>query len=351
MSMALLAGILSALFIFIQRRKMVILQAQPPFLQMLIFGTIMMSMSILTLSFDESYGFSDSALDACCLATPWLLSLGYNTIYLALFSKLWRLNRVMQFQRVKIQARQAVGPFIAVMLATVAVLVAWTIVAPWQWNREVIDEVTMESYGKCQSENSLPFFIPLICLVLLSTLACGLMSFKCRDIDESYSDSNYIFYTIFVQIQVLLVGIPVLGILNDSSADATFLGRSLLIFVMAMTTLMLMILPKVLAVFRGDTDGDMDSSLRRRCGTGSVQVRGFSEGSASGNASRSSPSAVPSNTHNHRTTQASFRNSPSPGKVTFNDVICDNGESSQVVSNALKEEIDSFRTGDTTITR
>lgn len=298
MSIALLAGVLSSLFVFLRRQDRAVVQPQPPFLQMLIFGTILMSLSILAMSFDESFGFSDSMLDACCMSTPWLVSLGYQGIYLALFSKLWRLNRVMQFQRIKLEVHHVVGPFVANMLATIAILVVWTIVDPWQWDRKVIDDVTLETYGKCQSKNALRFLIPLLCLMALSTIACGVMAFKCRDIDVRFSDSNYIFYTIFVQIQVLLVGIPVLGILNNASADATLLGRSLLIFVIAMTTLTFMILPKVVDVFRDNFLGD--PSIRRSAMTGSVNVH------RQGVVSETSSGQPFSHTHTSRKHSVSF---------------------------------------------
>lgn len=70
------------------------------------------------------------------------------------------------------------------------------------------------------------------------------------DIDKRFSESNWIFYTIFLQFQVLLLGIPMLVALNNSSANASYLGKTLIIFVIVLTTLLFMFGPKAIALWR-----------------------------------------------------------------------------------------------------
>jgi hypothetical protein len=93
-ALAVLPAIASTLFIFVNQKKAVVRRSQPAFLYILMVGCLIMTMAIITLSFDEQDGWTDAMLDRACIATPWLISLGYNSIYCALFSKLWRINRV-----------------------------------------------------------------------------------------------------------------------------------------------------------------------------------------------------------------------------------------------------------------
>ena len=43
-----------------------------------------------------------------------------------LFSKLWRVNRVLQATRMKIKIEHVVGPMIVFFLLAIAVLILWT---------------------------------------------------------------------------------------------------------------------------------------------------------------------------------------------------------------------------------
>lgn len=82
MFIALTTALASAVLVTLRSDAVSIRQAQPPFLLLLIFGTIMMSFAMLTFAFDEStYGFTDSMLDAACTATPFLVFMGYNIVY------------------------------------------------------------------------------------------------------------------------------------------------------------------------------------------------------------------------------------------------------------------------------
>lgn len=211
-----------------------------------------MSVAIVTLSFDEGNGVTASQLDALCLTTPWCIALGYILIYMALFSKLWRINKVLQFSRRKVEVRHVVAPFLVIIGLTVTVLLVWTVLHPFLWVREIVDPVSGASYGRCSSgEHTLVYMIVILTLMVITTVATGMMAWKTKDIDERFAEAKWIFYTIFVQIQLLLLGIPVLVILNSdsSSEEATYLGRSLLLFLIVFTTISMMIGPKVVRVY------------------------------------------------------------------------------------------------------
>jgi 7 transmembrane sweet-taste receptor of 3 GCPR len=88
----------------------VVLRAQPFFLKMLCVGSILMSTSIFTLSWDEGAGWSDRQLDIACTLTPWFFFIGQILTFCALFTKLWRVDKVLQFRRRVVTVRNVMGP-------------------------------------------------------------------------------------------------------------------------------------------------------------------------------------------------------------------------------------------------
>jgi hypothetical protein len=61
--------------------------AQPLFLKIICVGSFVENFTIFTLSFDENRDWSDGALDAACVASPWFFFLGHATIYTSIFCK------------------------------------------------------------------------------------------------------------------------------------------------------------------------------------------------------------------------------------------------------------------------
>ena len=192
-----------SVLIWLWRDKPKIKAAQPIFLQILLAGSFLTSASILMLSFDEGTGMKDKGLDIACVSTPWLFFLGMVTMYAGLFCKLWRLDKVTQFRRRRVKVTHVLWPLIALLVSTVAMLVAWTIVDPWTWEREMISEIPPVSYGQCQSEHFDAFFSPLCGVMVVATALAVLMAWKTKDtkVDESLTDSNTVLYAVSSQLQ------------------------------------------------------------------------------------------------------------------------------------------------------
>jgi hypothetical protein len=80
-------------FTFVKRKARVIRAAQPPFLLMLCVGTLVMASSIIPFSIDDSIA-SQSGCSIACASRTWLVAVGFCVAFSALFSKLWRINKV-----------------------------------------------------------------------------------------------------------------------------------------------------------------------------------------------------------------------------------------------------------------
>jgi gamma-aminobutyric acid type B receptor len=258
-----------------------------------LFGAATTSLAILTVSYDESYGWDEDALSLACMAAPCLFCVGHIITYGALFSKLWRVNKVLQFARARIDASAVAGPLVALLVAGVIILTTWTLHDPIKWVRVEINERTGESLGQCDSHYMNAYVTALGLVVAIPDLMTCVMAWKTKDVDETYSESTWIFSLIVLQLQVIMISVPVVVILRDISTDGRYIGLVLLIWTFPMTTVALLMLPKVFAANGwGSASSSRGGSSRGRStirGTtqGGFKVSGLSSISA-GNPGRSS---------------------------------------------------------------
>lgn len=262
------------LWVYVNREHRILRAAQPQFLYILAFGSIVSVSTVLVISFDESYGWSERALGRACMALPWLLSLGHIITYGALFAKLWRINKVLQFTRRKISVKQVVWPVAALAISALAVLSVWTAIDPFQWERVVIDDVTGESIGECRSDHMTAFLAPLVTLMIIPTILTGFMAWKTKDIDDSYSESQWIFTMIVIQVEVIFIAVPTITVLRDVSTDGRYLGFMFMLLTFPCSALGFVMIPKVLA-HRRATHGGATAGSKRGQSSGGVHVSGL----------------------------------------------------------------------------
>jgi hypothetical protein len=250
LGIAWLLATVSAIWVYTYRKHRIVKAAQPYFLYVICLGASVSVSGILMISFDESNGCTEEQLGRACMATPWLACLGHIITYGALFSKLWRINRVLQFVRRKVDIAHVAWPSAILVAMALLVLGLWTGLDPLRWNRHEINIITGESIGECSSENSAAFIAPLAVIVMIPTLLTFYMALKTKDIDDAFSESRWIFVMVLIQLEVLLFAAPLIPLLRDVSTDGRYVGYALIIWVFPMSALGLIIGPKMYAVHR-----------------------------------------------------------------------------------------------------
>lgn len=233
MVLAWLLGFVGSILLFVLRKDNVIQRAQPFFMQILCWGSITMSTSIFTLSWDEGAGWSNEQLDIACTMTPWFFFIGQIMTFCALFTKLWRVDKVLQFRRRVVTIGNVMKPTLILMTVAIVILSLWTVMDPWEWERELIVEVPAETYGQCESENVWWYFGPLVGLLCFAETLTLYYAWKTADVPEDFRDSGAVMYAAFAQLQSFAIGVPMLAVLGQSSADATYFGRIFLIWIFA----------------------------------------------------------------------------------------------------------------------
>ncbi|KAG7371751.1 7 transmembrane sweet-taste receptor of 3 GCPR [Nitzschia inconspicua] len=274
-----LLSVASMIWIANYRFDSVILAAQPIFPFFICLGALLQACCIPFLSFDESYGVSLDRLSSFCVAVPWLFVVGNNMTYVAIFGKPWRVNKVLQFTHVKIETWKIVPPLFILFMTPVVLLSAWTVAEDYGWYRQTIDEISGETYGVCQNLDGTGSSFWLFAVTLFTCFIIALtsvMAWKTKDVEDSFAESWWVFALVFVRLQASIVALPMIFLFRTISTDGRYLLVVLLITTFSVSSIILIMLPKVLAFFeiyggetalRGARDGTRVTGISGVSGT------------------------------------------------------------------------------------
>uniref|UniRef100_A0A7S2VAW1 G-protein coupled receptors family 3 profile domain-containing protein n=1 Tax=Entomoneis paludosa TaxID=265537 RepID=A0A7S2VAW1_9STRA len=251
MSATILCSLLSMVWVYVNRNHRVLTSSQTQFLYVICAGAIIQVTAIFTMSFDEGAGWTEDMLDRACMSTPWLVWVGNTVIYSALFTKLWRIHKVLQFTRRRVKIKQLVWPMATLILLTLIILTLWTAISPNHWTRTEVNAVTGDSVGFCASDDMVAFVIPLVALGSIPMVATAYMAWKTRDIDAAFAESWWIFIMILCQLEAIIVAIPIAVILREQTTGGTrYAVFVFLVWVLPTSALSFIFVPKMLAWYR-----------------------------------------------------------------------------------------------------
>jgi len=240
----------------------VVRASQPIFLHMICAGIAVMGLSIVPMGIDDSIA-SNEICSAACMAMPWLLSSGFALAFSALFSKIWRINQIVDacqnYKRLDVKLHHVMVPFFIIFTSNVVILSLWTVLDPLIWVRETRgngrgrDE--FNSYGACSFHDHLlstALAVSLLSINFLALLMALIQLYRARNISVEYSESKYIAIALGGNLQVFLTGLPILVLVNDSP-QVLFFVRSSLVFALAMSMLLLIFVPKICMMTRSSS--------------------------------------------------------------------------------------------------
>lgn len=256
-ALILFASLALALWTYFKRNDHIVRASQPVFLLLVCLGTSILGLAIIPLSIDDEIA-STRTCDVACMATPWFTSIGFALIFAALFSKTWRVNRLLStpdLRRAKLSALDVMTPLITILLADVAVLVSWTIIDPLRWERETTIEDPfarmLESRGQCTSDGYAPFLTVLVVLGGGALCLAAYQAYRARSIATEFAESDYIAKAIMCMILVSAVGVPTMILVSDD-ATANFFAMTSIIFVLCAAVLLFIFVPKIRASSEGE---------------------------------------------------------------------------------------------------
>jgi 7 transmembrane sweet-taste receptor of 3 GCPR len=285
----MLTSILSFGFAVLNSSNAIIKASQPVFLHMLNVGTFVLGTSLIPLSIDDSLVSADGC-DVACVAFPWLFCLGFSIAFAAIFSKVWRVHRLLtaasSMQRRSITVQDVMIPFCVIFTLNVVLLFAWTLVAPLEWSR-VEQNDGQNSHGTCWHDMSaaqITFLALLTVVNLVALVLANIQAYRARNIADEFSESRYIFLANFGMLQVMMIGTPVMFLVTDNPRAFYFVLCSL-VFAIAWPLQLLIFAPKFIYVWNHNHQ-DADSRVAAAVRKSTRHLSGKSSEFASGGVSR-----------------------------------------------------------------
>jgi len=270
-SMSLSIGLLA--WICHNRKAGVVRKSQPLFLGMICVGAFLMAATIIPLSVDDSI-VTVGTCTVACNSAPWLMWIGFVIIFSALFSKIYRINALVKsavsFRRVTITVWDVMPTFCILLTLTLIFLLIWTVLDPMYWVRqEVYGSIDgLSTFGSCKLGRTNVSRVMLACLIVLAftsvVLACA-AAWHGRNVSVEYSESKYVTMIVIAMLQAFPIGIPLI-ILTSANPTATYFVKVAIVFLLTMTILLLIFVPKII-FFRKEKNGSdrrsrIESSLR-----------------------------------------------------------------------------------------
>jgi len=262
LSLAGLAMVLSLIFAFyfchLNKKDRVIRASQPLFLGMICVGTFLLASSIIPLAIDDSIA-SQQGCTIACILTSWMIPIGFCIVFSALFSKLWRINRIIAtastLRRIRVDVIDVMLPFAILLGLNCLVLALWTGLDTLSWTRRVVDVDVygrvIESSGTCYSSHTAPFLVPLIAINCCALIMALWQAYIGRGMATEFSESKYIAMATVCIFQAFVMGVPIIYI-SEKQTTAFFFVTSVIILIICFSVLLLIFVPKYLIMHDKD---------------------------------------------------------------------------------------------------
>ena len=256
----ILTSLACAVWVHMKREAKAVKAAQPAFLFAICFGVVIIGMSILTVSLQGSGSFSESGENMVCMATAWLISMGFSFVMSALLAKLWRINKVVSgaraFRRTNVSVKRAVLNFSVQFLVNFILMLAWSLVQPMEYHIKSVEDEVWKQYGTCKNVGVAGWtFMGLTiginyCILLLAVYEAYKARNLGEELGEEYNETLGLGLAIFSWLQLLIVVIPVLFLIEEDSANPRYFLKASLIFACCMSMLLFINVPLVMKVWK-----------------------------------------------------------------------------------------------------
>ncbi|CAB9509695.1 acid type B receptor subunit 2 [Seminavis robusta] len=218
------------LWVIVHRKRPKVKVAQVPFLLLILLGCFISTSTILAMGRDPDYNNNNDNNNqgnvAGCMAVPWLYSVGFSITFGTLLAKIRRVYLLFKaaasLKRTTISSTSTYITVACIVGVDVAILTIWSIVDPLTQQQPEDDEFMEEEHGYCTSQHWVVFasIIAAYHLVLMG-FACY-KSYLARHVPAEFSEGNYLSLAVISNMQIFLVGVPVLIIVGLDSQTSYF---------------------------------------------------------------------------------------------------------------------------------
>jgi hypothetical protein len=151
----------------------------------------------------------------------------------------------------------------------IVILLIWTLVDPLEWEIKSKEDEEWQLYGTCNSSGTagIAFFSILCAFDFFVFLLACYQAIKAREIPETMSESKQLGIALLSWFQILLVGVPILFLIEADNSNAHYFVVVTVIFASCMSMLLFIFPPIIFkATSPPDTIGNKRGSNVRITG-------------------------------------------------------------------------------------
>jgi 7 transmembrane sweet-taste receptor of 3 GCPR len=299
-SLATIASVVcffAMIFVCVNRNKPIIRVGQPPFLMLICFGSLLLSVSLYSLAFDDSH-MQDrehtQQLSASCVARTWIVALGLVLVYVSLFCKLLRVYKVTRAFRKNqvIKVLHVLWPLVLFLAAVIGILIAMTVEdAPkWYWVLYPLDDDDNSKSSDTDNNSQsyelggicygwFAYLVPLLVIFLIALILVFVMAWKTRSLNnEGLTDNRRIIQVLASHILANAFWLGVFIYVEISGNNYQFHHFAVIVaeFIIPMSSVGFLIGPKVYYVWHERRKGSLPENINFVGGR--VKITGLSSG-------------------------------------------------------------------------
>jgi len=229
------------------------------FLMMICAGTLILGSFVIPTGFDDEY-YTPRQIAKACATTPWLVMIGFNTLFSALFAKKWRfyqnLKEGKNNSNATVTDRDIMLPFVTLMTPTLICLILWTVYGYPEYIRQpgegtdAWNRIT-QTNGQCTFGYSNIFFPIFIVIIFASLLIGNIISFMARSYKSDSHENELVGLSLATMLQASIIGVPLLHTARISISyghRSVYVIQILLVSVICITIQLLIFIPKIRSI-------------------------------------------------------------------------------------------------------
>lgn len=183
------------------------------------------------------------------------------------------MNHSGGFRRIVVRVQDVLIPFLVLFTLNLIILVSWTAIDPLQWVRlemRSFDQFgrSVASYGTCQSEWELLFYVLIAAVVICSLLVANIANYRARHISGQLHEGKWITLSALILLEAIIIGIPAVLAVRDKPTDF-FVMRSVLVLIVCAAILLPLFIPKIVQARQDGYATRPSAQGRRHRGSGS----------------------------------------------------------------------------------
>ncbi|CAB9496241.1 Metabotropic glutamate receptor-like protein [Seminavis robusta] len=256
---ATLMTIVTSIFVFMRRESTVMKHAQVDFLFILLLGLLLVSCASIVNALEPSNG--------SCVASVWLLELGYTLELVPLIVKVTAINRLLsaakKMKRVQIKRANLFAVVIGFATFTIIGMTVWTIVDPpkprtdFTLEDQVNDQgETLVAYSRhCSSESDYWLYTAMLFHFMLLMWA-AVLAFQTRRTPQRFRESTVLAAVIYSQCAFVAFRVVLLALASSTVSPVINSGLvSIATALDSLVTLCIYFIPKLFFFQKATSEG------------------------------------------------------------------------------------------------